>query len=298
MITSAERNRDGWRVRSGAKRATSSRGGLSRAEEKELAGSIANGDRDARNSLVQANLSLVARVARDFQGRGMDLDDLIGEGNLGLIRAAEEYNPSFGTRFSTYAVYWIKEKIRTALIDTSATIRLPRHMFRLLTAWRRAEWMLCCRWGRVPTFEEVAQVLELKPAQKSLVARAHRAHQLTFTGSYTGASGSSAIDELGDPRISREEMFEPNDEWAAAERRIERLETRERDIVALHFGLNGRKSLTLREIGRRYGVTRECVRKIELGALRKLKDGLTGGKRPGVDQPRGAASGRKAAGKE
>src|SRR4051812_15360934 len=112
---------------------------LSAEEERELAEAISRGDRDARSRLIQANLRLVVKIARDYVGRGMGLEDLIGEGNLGLIRAAEEYDPRFGTRFSTYASYWIKQAIRHALTNTTATIRLPAHMVTLLSKWRRAE---------------------------------------------------------------------------------------------------------------------------------------------------------------
>ena len=108
-----------------------------------------------RGRLIQANLRLVVKIARDYAGRGMGLEDLIGEGNLGLIRAAEEYDPRFGTRFSTYASYWIKQAIRHALINTTTTIRLPAHMYGLLTRWRRAERSLCRERGSAPSFEEV-----------------------------------------------------------------------------------------------------------------------------------------------
>ena len=129
---------------------------LSAVEECELADAIARGDKDARTRMIQANLRLVVKIARDYVGRGMALDDLIGEGNLGLIRATEEFEPCYGTRFSTYASYWIKQSIRHALINTSTTIRLPAHMIGLLTKWRRAERVLCRQLGRGPSFNEVA----------------------------------------------------------------------------------------------------------------------------------------------
>src|SRR5439155_20411099 len=109
---------------------------------------------------------------------GIVLDDLIGEGNLGLIRAAEEFDPRFRTRFSTYASYWIKQAIRHALINTTATIRLPAHIVGLLTKWRRAERTLCREEGRAPTFDEVASFLHLSENQRSLVAKARQARQL------------------------------------------------------------------------------------------------------------------------
>src|SRR5260221_636229 len=134
---------------------------LSAIEERQLAEAIAQGDRDARARMIKSNLRLVVKIARDYLGRGMVLDDLIGEGNLGLIRAAEEFDPRFGTRFSTYASYWIKQAIRHALINTSATIRLPAHMVGLLTKWRRAERALTPEFGYPPTFDEVASFLHL-----------------------------------------------------------------------------------------------------------------------------------------
>ena len=112
---------------------------LSAAEEIALAQAIASGDLPARNEMVSRNLGLVHTIARAYAGRGLDTDDLVGEGNLGLIRAAEDFDPRFGTRFSTYAGYWIKQAIRHALTNTTATIRLPAHMVTLLSKWRKAE---------------------------------------------------------------------------------------------------------------------------------------------------------------
>ena len=135
---------------------------LTAAEECTLAEAIARGDKDARSRMIQANLRLVVKIARDYMGRGMILEDLIGEGNLGLIRATEEFQPRFGTRFSTYAAYWIKQSIRHALINTTSTIRLPAHMVGLLTKWRRSERALCRELGRTPSFNEVASHLKLE----------------------------------------------------------------------------------------------------------------------------------------
>ena len=245
--------------------------GISRDEEIELGALIANGDRDARNHMVQANLGLVVTIARNFQGRGMDLDDLIGEGNLGLIRAADEFDPRFGTRFSTYAAYWIKEKIRSALVDTATTIRLPRYIFRLLVRWRRAESILCRDWRRVPMFDEVASVLDLSPTQKSMVARAQKANQLTPVGKCNGASGDESFHEPLDRGVAGEDKVESEEEWFIALGRMQRLNIRERAVLSLRYGLDG-EVLTFREIGRRYGVTREWARQIEMRALRKLRN--------------------------
>jgi RNA polymerase primary sigma factor len=124
---------------------------LSAEQERSLAEAVARGERHARATLVRSNLRLVHTIARDYLGHGIEIDDLVGEGNLGLIRAAEDFDPRFGVRFSTYAAYWIKQAIRHALTNTAATIRLPAHMVTLLSKWRKAERSLSRELGQVPT---------------------------------------------------------------------------------------------------------------------------------------------------
>jgi RNA polymerase primary sigma factor len=243
---------------------------LSAKEEHELAEAIARGDRDARSRMIQANLRLVVKIAREYAGRGLVLDDLIGEGNLGLIRAAEEFDPRFGTRFSTYASYWIKQAIRHALINTTATIRLPAHMHGLLSKWRRAERALRRERGTSPSFEEVASHLGLTEAQKGMVARAHRAAQLKLESSLGDQDGSWSPEQSMDTSTSPEAALESRDEKAEILRRMDRLDDRERLVVTLRYGLEGDPPLTLKEIGLRIGITREWVRKLELKAVAKL----------------------------
>ena len=271
---------------------------LSATEEQCLAEAIARGDNDARRRMIQANLRLVVKIARGYLGRGMVLDDLIGEGNLGLIRAAEDYDPRYGTRFSTYASYWIKQSIRHALINTTMTIRLPAHMYGLLTKWRRAERILCREFGRAASFDEVAAQLGLTEAQKSLVAKARTASHLKLESGLSDEDGSWSPDESTDGGLEPDAAFELSDERAEILRRLDRLDERERQVLLLRFGLSGELPQTLREIGRRLGVTREWVRKIELRAVNKLHDTFPGGsptptpaRRPG--RPKG--SGRAAA---
>ncbi len=243
---------------------------LSAEEECALAEAIARGDRDARGRMIQANLRLVVKIARDYLGRGLSLDDLIGEGNLGLIRAAEEYDPRFGTRFSTYASYWIKQAMRHALINTTATIRLPAHMYGMLTRWRRAERLLCRERGRVPSFDEVASYLGLTEMQRGLIDKARRASQVKLESSLSDEDRSWTADRTVDSEEGPEAALELNDDRQEVLRRLDRLDERERLVVSLRFGLDGELSQTLREIGRRLGVTREWVRKIELRAVGKL----------------------------
>ena len=246
---------------------------LSAAEERSLAEAIAQGDSDARARMIQANLRLVVKIAREYVGRGMSLDDVIGEGNLGLIRAAEEYDPRFGTRFSTYASYWIKQAIRHALINTTATIRLPAHMVGLLTKWRRAERALTKEFGCPPTSDQVAVSLGLSDSQKGLVEKAKRARHLRLESGGGEDGRSWSPDESPANRESPDAVLEADDEREDLLRRLDRLDARERAILALRFGLEGEVPLTLKEVGRRLGVTREWVRKIEIRAVRKLDDG-------------------------
>ena len=243
---------------------------LSAVEERDLAEAIARGDCDARSRMIEANLRLVVKIARDYLGRGMLIDDLIGEGNLGLIRAAESFDPGFGTRFSTYASYWIKQSIRHALINTSTTIRLPAHMFGLLTKWRRAERLLFRERGCAPSFDEVAAHLGLTENQKGLVAKARRASQLKLESNLGDEDVSWSLDESTKCSQAAETAMESSEDRTEVLRRLDRLDERERLVISLRFGLLDGTPLTLKEIGRRIGVTREWVRKIEIRAVSKL----------------------------
>jgi RNA polymerase sigma factor (sigma-70 family) len=255
---------------------------LTAAEECTLAVAIKAGDGDARSRMIRANLRLVVKIARDYAGRGLSLDDLIGEGNLGLIRAAEDFNPRFGTRFSTYASYWIKQAIRHALTNTTATIRLPAHMVTLLAKWRKAERALARELGLAPTFDQVAVTLGLSDAQRVLVERARQASQLRLEG---GDDESWSPDEAGDHREGPDAALEAEDERRHLLRRLDRLDDRERTIVSLRFGLDGDDPMTLKEVGRRLGVTREWVRKIEARAVKKLEGEAPAGPKAGETKP-------------
>lgn len=258
---------------------------LSAVEERSLAEAIAVGDQDARTRMIQANLRLVVKIAREYVGRGMSIDDLVGEGNLGLIRATEEFDPKFGTRFSTYASYWIKQAIRHALINTTATIRLPAHMVGLLTKWRRAERLLTREFGYPPTAERISVHLGLSESQKSLVEKARRARQLRLESGVGDESGVWSPDDSAAEREAPDASLEADDERQDLLRRLERLDARERAILALRFGLEGELPLTLKEVGKRLGVTREWVRKIEIRAVRKLDDSQM----PEADAPKAPA---------
>ena len=245
---------------------------LSAGEEHELAAAIARGDRDAKNRMIRANLRLVVKIAREYAGRGLMLDDLIGEGNLGLIRAVEEYDPRYGTRFSTYASYWIKQSIRHALINTTATIRLPAHMVGLMTKWRRKERDLARQLGFIPSADEVASHLGLTETQRSLVAKARRASHLKLESSFSDETNDLSSKKSDESQVSPDSVIQAEEEQRELFGKLERLDERERAIINHRFGLDGHAPLTLKEVGKRLGVTREWVRKIEIRALMKLND--------------------------
>src|SRR5215813_9921046 len=152
---------------------------LNAAEERELATKIGQGDTRARDRMVRANLRLVVNIARGYSGKGLGLQDLIEEGNLGLLRAVEGFDPAMGTRFSTYASYWIKQSIKRALINTGKTIRIPAYMVELLSKWRRATARLTEELGRGPTPEEVARVLGLAKKKLPIIKKAIRIYNST-----------------------------------------------------------------------------------------------------------------------
>jgi RNA polymerase primary sigma factor len=238
-------------------------------EEQGLVEAIACGDREARSRLIRAHLWLVLKIAHIYVGRGLELDDLVGEGSVGLIRAAERFDPSFGTRFSTYATYWIKQAIRQALTDTTWTIRLPAHMVRLLTNWRRAERGLREK-GCTPTFDEVASSLGVGEAQKVLVAHGLQARRVKLESNLGTYSSLLWPEVSSDGDSAPEASLEANDGWESVRRRLGCLSAREYVVVALRYGLGVQKPLTLREIGQGLGMTKEGVRRIEVRALRKL----------------------------
>src|ERR1700686_1975712 len=152
---------------------------LSADEEKELAHKIEDGDSEARDRMVRANLRLVVNIARSYTGKGLGLQDLIEEGNLGLLRAVEGFDPRMNTRFSTYASYWIKQSIKRALVNTGKTIRIPAYMVELLSKWRRATGRLGEELGRTPTPEEIARVLGLPKKKLPIIKKAIRIYNST-----------------------------------------------------------------------------------------------------------------------
>ncbi len=246
--------------------------GLPRDEVERLAARIADGDREARNLLVKANLGLVRQVARRYVGRGLAIDDLVGEGNLGLIRAAEEFDPGVGASFSTYATYWIKQSILSAVMNTADTIRVPAHVFRLLTRWRRTEQSLGLANGRPPSYEEVASEMGLNDHQKLLVIKALHARDLRSESVLPGNSRPWSAGMTREGHEGPEDLLEADEERNGLHQRLRRLDSHERAVLILRYGLGDDRPMKLHEVGLRLGLSREWTRKVADQALRKLID--------------------------
>ena len=249
---------------------------LSADDEHELAVAIGDGDTQARDRMVRANLRLVVNIARGYTGKGLGLQDLIEEGNLGLLRAVEGFDPAVGTRFSTYASYWIKQSIKRALINTAKTIRIPAYMVELLSKWRRASTRLTEELGRTPTPEEVARVLGLPKKKLPIIKKAIRIYNLTPQTDQADA-GWSLGEMIMDDRIrSPEDELVESDNLVHVLNQLDHMDQREATVLRMRFGLGDNEPRTLKEIGEKLGLTRERVRQIETEALGKLAESLEG----------------------
>jgi RNA polymerase primary sigma factor len=226
--------------------------------------------RRATDELVAANLRLVISLARRYRGRGLDLPDLIQEGNLGLLKAVERFDPSRGFRFSTYAAWWIRQAITRGLADRGRPVRLPVNAHETLAKLRFVEVELWQRLGREPSEQELADRLGLRVARLREIRLA--AEDVASLDSPVGGDGEGTLGSLvadasaADPAA----LAAVDAARAAVQAAVARLDDREREILHLRFGLDGEDPLTLEEIGQRYGVTRERIRQIELRGLRKL----------------------------
>src|SRR5688572_14006221 len=211
---------------------------LSAAEETDLAERIGAGDVAARDQMVRANLRLVVNIARGYTGKGLGLQDLIEEGNLGLLRAVEGFDPGVGTRFSTYASYWIKQSIKRALINSAKTIRIPAYMVELLSKWRRANARLTEELGRSPTPEEIARVLGLPKKKLPIIKKAIRIYNSTPQTDQSEAGWS-----LGE-MVMDERMKSPDDALVEADvlnsvmGMLNDMDPREATVLRMRFGLD------------------------------------------------------------
>lgn len=230
-------------------------------------------DPSAREQLVRSNLRLVVNIAKKYGNRGMSLGDLIEEGNLGLIRAVDYFDPHRGTRFSTYAAWWIKQSIKRSLLENVQPVHIPTYMVALINQWRHATAELETNLGRPPTLEEMAELMQL-PIKKAKVVN----QIVRILGSSRDTYVNTEIDDdntleatLEDQNGEKpEDALVADEEKAKVLRLLDEIEPREANVLKLHYGLNGQKPLTLRQIGEELGLTRERIRQIQHIALTKL----------------------------
>lgn len=249
---------------------------LSAQEERDLAARVAEGDPYAREHMVKANLRLVVNIARGYLGKGLCLEDLIEEGNLGLMRAVEGFDGKMETRFSTYACYWIKQSIRRSVMNNGKPIRLPAYMVSLLAKWKRVSHGLTERLGRVPTPDEIGKVLRLSKKKVGIVAKAIQVNNLTPHLEHPDDDGFALDDVLTDERSKSPDMLLiESDDLERIFHRLDELEEREALVIRMRFGLEPYMPMTLREVGENLGLTRERVRQLENQALLKLVASLT-----------------------
>jgi len=244
---------------------------LTPAEEIALAGRIKRGDKKAREQMITANLRLVVKIARDYEGLGLPLLDLINEGNIGLMKGVQRFEPGKGAKLSSYASWWIKQGIRRALSNQSKTIRLPVHVVDKMAHIRKAEAKLRETFDREPTDEEVADDIGLDAGRVRRYREASRAP--VSLDSPIGHEDSTPISEVvadSNAAAPFDRIIGDNDN-ALVQEVLATLDARESRILAMRFGLDDRKPKTLEEVAERFGVTRERIRQIQEQALQKMR---------------------------
>lgn len=258
-------------------------------EEVQLAERIKNGDAEARTHMIRANLRLVVKIAQDYSNYGLPVTDLISEGNIGLMKAVERFDPEKGGKLSTYAAWWIKQSIKRALANQSKTIRLPVHMVDKIAKMRRISSMLAEALGREPTDEELAEEVGLPRRKMAMLKQASQ--RPTSLDAPINDGESTAYGEI----ISDERAESPLDMLAdknlhgEIDGLLSILDDRERRIIDERFGLNGKKPLTLEEVGREFGVTRERIRQLQNSALTKMRRALRKKEKPAPKAATGLA---------
>ena len=242
-------------------------------DEKTLATAVLEeNDPYARERLVRSNLRLVVNIAKKFSGRGLTLGDLIEEGNLGLLRSVDTFDPDHGVRFSTYAAWWIKQSIKRSILSNSQPIHIPTYMVELINQWRQVYAEQESRLGRTVSLDEMATAMKV-PLRKArairdIVAVVDNGFQ------YDSPDQNAGLDESieDDTILTPEEDLGTNEELQKALELLDEIEPREAEVLRLRFGLNGVEPLTLKQIGKRLGLTRERVRQLQKNALAQLNE--------------------------
>jgi RNA polymerase sigma factor (sigma-70 family) len=222
--------------------------------------------------MIRSNLRLVVSIAKRYSVRSMTLGDVIEEGNLGLMRAVDSFDPEHGVRFSTYASWWIKQSIKRSLLTNAQPLHIPTYMVELINQWRYASSKLESNLGRRPELEEVAEELKLPLKKAKAVSKIVATVNAGFQGDST-EDGQGLNDTLKDDHISMpEEALGTAEELKKAIKLLSEIDPREAEVLTLRFGLNGIEPLTLKQIGAKLGLTRERIRQIQRSALAKLNE--------------------------